>query len=62
MKEVVVVQACRTAIGDFGGGLKNVSPIEMGATVLRAVLDRSGVSAADVWLRCRRAWDTERRP
>ncbi|MBH0312860.1 acetyl-CoA C-acyltransferase, partial [Alcaligenes faecalis] len=48
MKEVVVVQACRTAIGDFGGGLKNVSPIEMGATVLRAVLDRSGVSAADV--------------
>jgi len=28
MKEVVVVQACRTAIGDFGGGLKNVSPIE----------------------------------
>ncbi|MGO3132698.1 MAG: acetyl-CoA C-acyltransferase family protein [Alcaligenes sp.] len=48
MKEVVVVQACRTAIGDFGGGLKSVSPIEMGATVLRAVLGRSGVSAADV--------------
>src|SRR5690606_19387785 len=46
--EVVVVQACRTAIADFGGALKNVSPVELGAMVLRAALDRSGVDAADV--------------
>ncbi|MGE8547864.1 MAG: acetyl-CoA C-acyltransferase family protein [Alcaligenes sp.] len=48
MTDVVVVQACRTAIGDFGGALKNVSPVELGAMVLRAALDRSGVDAADV--------------
>ncbi|MGB6106169.1 MAG: acetyl-CoA C-acyltransferase family protein [Pusillimonas sp.] len=48
MEEVVVVGACRTAIGDFGGGLKDVSPCELGATVVRAVLDRSNVAAADV--------------
>ena len=48
MEDVVVVAACRTAIGDFGGSLKDVPPTELGATVLRAVLDRSGVSAADV--------------
>lgn len=48
MEDVFVVGACRTAIGDFGGGLKDVPPSDLGATVLRAVLDRSNVSAADV--------------
>jgi len=48
MEEVVVVGACRTAIGDFGGGLKDVSPCELGATVVRAVLDRSNVAGTDV--------------
>ncbi len=48
MKEVVIIQACRTAIGDFGGGLKDVPPCELGATVVRAVLERGGVPAADV--------------
>ncbi|SHI21555.1 acetyl-CoA C-acyltransferase family protein [Pollutimonas bauzanensis] len=48
MEDVVVVGACRTAIGDFGGGLKDVPPCDLGATVVRAVLDRSNVSAADV--------------
>ena len=48
MEDVVVVAACRTAVGDFGGALKDVPPTELGATVVRAVLDRSGVPAADV--------------
>lgn len=48
MEEVVVVSACRTAIADFGGALKNVPPTELGATVVRAVLDRAGVAPADV--------------
>lgn len=48
MEEVVVVGACRTAIGDFGGGLKDVPPCDLGAAVIRAVLDRSNVPAADV--------------
>jgi len=48
MEEVVVVAACRTAVGDFGGALKDVPPSELGATVVRAVLDRAGVAPADV--------------
>lgn len=48
MEEVVVVAACRTAVGDFGGALKDVPPTELGATVVRAVLERGGVPAADV--------------
>ena len=48
MEEVVVVGACRTAIGDFGGGLKDVAPCELGAAVVKAVLERSNVDPADV--------------
>ena len=48
MEDVVIVGACRTAIGDFGGGLKNVPPCDLGATVVRAVLDRSNVAPSDV--------------
>ncbi|MER1967242.1 acetyl-CoA C-acyltransferase family protein [Castellaniella sp. GW247-6E4] len=48
MKEVVIVQACRTAVGDFGGGLKDVPPCELGSTVVRAVLERAGLPADDV--------------
>ena len=48
MQEVVVVGACRTAIGDFGGGLKDVAPCDLGATVLRSVIERVGVPAAEV--------------
>lgn len=48
MKEVVLVQGCRTAFGSFGGSLNNVSPIEMGTIVMQAVLERSAVSGAEV--------------
>ncbi len=48
MQDIVVVQACRTAVGDFGGSLKDVSPCELGELVVRNVLERAGVPAADV--------------
>ncbi|WP_322994816.1 beta-ketothiolase BktB [Castellaniella sp.] len=48
MQDVVVVQACRTAVGDFGGGLKDVAPCELGTLVVREVLDRAGVAPTDV--------------
>lgn len=48
MKEVFVVGACRTAIGDFGGGLKTQSPADMGTQVLQALWERSGVGAEHV--------------
>ncbi|HEU0229450.1 MAG TPA: beta-ketothiolase BktB [Burkholderiaceae bacterium] len=48
MREVVVVGACRTAVGDFGGGLKEVPPCDLGALVVREVLSRSGVAGEHV--------------
>lgn len=45
MKDVVVVGACRTAIGGFGKGLKDVAPCELGSTVLQALLQRTQVPA-----------------
>ena len=48
MRDVVVVSAVRTAIGTFGGSLKDVPPIELGATVVREALSRAQVNGADV--------------
>ena len=48
MREVFITAAARTAIGDFGGGLKDVPPIDLGATVVKAVLQRSGVDGQQV--------------
>ena len=48
MREVFITAAARTAIGDFGGGLKDVCPIDLGATVVKAVLQRSGVDGQQV--------------
>ncbi len=47
-REVVVVSAVRTAIGTFGGSLKDVPPTELGATVVRESLARAGVQGQDV--------------
>jgi acetyl-CoA C-acetyltransferase len=40
MKEVVIVSGSRTAIGAFGGGLKNIPVTELGAVVMQDVLKR----------------------
>jgi len=42
------VSAVRTAIGTFGGSLKDVPPIELGTTVVREALSRAQVHGADV--------------
>ncbi|WP_313296348.1 beta-ketothiolase BktB [Diaphorobacter sp.] len=47
-REVVVVSAVRTAIGTFGGSLKDVPPTELGATVVRESLARAKVDGKDV--------------
>jgi acetyl-CoA C-acetyltransferase len=41
--EVVIVSALRTPIGQFGGSLKNVSAVQLGSQVIKAVLDQVGV-------------------
>ncbi len=44
MEEAVIVAAARTAVGKFGGSLAKVPAPDLGATVIKAVLERSGVS------------------
>ena len=43
MKDVVIVSAVRTAIGSFGGSLKDFSAPELGAIVIKEALNRAGV-------------------
>nr|WP_315596665.1 beta-ketothiolase BktB [uncultured Cupriavidus sp.] len=47
-REVVVVSGVRTAIGTFGGSLKDLAPTELGALVVREALARASVSGDDV--------------
>ena len=46
--EVVVLSAVRTAIGKYGGSLKDQPPTELGALVVREVVRRAGIEAAAV--------------
>ena len=46
--ETVILSACRTPIGAFGGALKDRSAAELGAVVIREAVARAGVKAADV--------------
>lgn len=43
MKDVVIVSACRTAIGAFGGTLKDSSAAEIGSVTMKAAIDRAGI-------------------
>ena len=47
-REVVAVSAVRTAIGTFGGSLKDIPPTDLGALVVRESLARSQVAGTDV--------------
>ena len=47
-REVVVVSAVRTAIGTFGGSLKDIAPTDLGALVVRESLARAQVEGKDV--------------
>jgi len=47
-REVFIVSGVRTAIGDFGGSLKDIPPTELGANVAREALSRAKVDGAEV--------------
>ena len=47
-RRVVVTSAVRSAIGKFGGSLKDISTIDLGAHIVRAAVARSGVPAAAI--------------
>jgi acetyl-CoA C-acetyltransferase len=46
--EAVILSACRTPIGAFGGALKEVSAVDLGAIVIREAIARAGVPPADI--------------
>jgi len=47
-REVFVVSGARTAIGDFGGSLKDIPPTDLGSHVTKEALSRAGVDGAEV--------------
>ena len=48
MKEIYVVNCCRTAIGSFGGSLKDTPAADLGAIVIKEALNRAGVKPEQV--------------
>ena len=48
MKDLYVVNCCRTAIGSFGGSLKNSPAAEMGAVVVKEALKRANIAPENV--------------
>jgi acetyl-CoA C-acetyltransferase len=48
MANVVILSACRTPIGSFGGALKDLSASDLGAVVIREAVKRAGVEAKDL--------------
>jgi 3-oxoadipyl-CoA thiolase len=55
MPEAVIIDAVRTPIGNFRGGLASVRPDDLGAVVLNAIIERTGIDSAlieEVYLGC----------
>ncbi len=48
MKEVVIVSGVRLPVGSYGGSLKDVSAIDMGAMVVKEAVKRAGIQPSDV--------------
>lgn len=48
MREVVVVSGVRLPVGSYGGSLKDVSAIDMGAMVVKEAVKRAGIQPSDV--------------
>lgn len=46
MKDVVIVSACRTAIGSFGGSLRDVGAWNIGKAAMKGAVDRAGIDPA----------------
>ncbi len=48
MEDVVIVAGVRTAVGDFGGSLKDIPPTELGAKVIAEAVRRAGIEPGEV--------------
>lgn len=47
-REVVLVGACRTPVGSFGGQLKDTKAVDLGALVMQEAIKRSGITADQI--------------
>ncbi|MBP0980821.1 MAG: acetyl-CoA C-acetyltransferase [Oscillospiraceae bacterium] len=47
-KEIVLVGACRTAIGKMGGTLSNIPAEQLGAVVMKEAMNRAGIKPTDI--------------
>ncbi len=48
MEDIVIVSAARTAVGKFGGSLAKIPATELGAAVIKALLERTGVGVDQI--------------
>lgn len=48
MKDVVIVSACRTAVGTFGGSLKDLNAATLGSIVMKEAVKRAGIDPATI--------------
>ena len=48
MSDIVIVSAARTPVGSFNGALSSVPAHDLGATAIKAAVERAGISAAEV--------------
>ncbi|MEO5699181.1 MAG: acetyl-CoA C-acetyltransferase, partial [Casimicrobiaceae bacterium] len=48
MTDIVITHALRTAVGKFGGSLAKTPAPELGATVIRALLEQSGIAGEQI--------------
>lgn len=48
MTEIVIASAARTAVGSFGGALKDTAPCDLGTTVAKEAIARAGIDAGQV--------------
>jgi acetyl-CoA C-acetyltransferase len=57
--DIVAISAARTALGSFGGSARDIAAYDLGATAIRAALDRAGLAGDDidqvVFANCRQA-------
>ena len=48
MERVVIVEACRTAVGSMGGSLRPLHAVDLASAVLQGILDRSKINPAEI--------------
>ena len=48
MRKIYIAEAVRTAVGKFQGTLTNTSSVELGKTVIKGLMDRSGIKPEDI--------------